>query len=189
MEAENTAGKLANEAELVEQAKTDDQAFEVLYRHYFPRIYGYLFKRTGNREVTEDLVSETFMKVFCNLKKYEQRNFSFGCWLYRIATNNLIDYYRQAGRRAQVNLEDIQELKDYGATPEEIAGLAQNRELVKKALGKLKGRYQEVLHLKFFAELSNIEIAETLGLSVNNTAVLVHRALKKFALIYKKYGR
>lgn len=189
MEAEPKATGLANEAEIVEQAKTDDRAFEVLYHHYFPRIYGYLFKRIGQREATEDLVSETFMKVFCNLKKYQDRNFSFGCWLYRIATNSLIDYYRKTGRRAEVNLDDIAELRDHGATPEEAAALGQNRQLVHRALKEMKSRYQEILHLKFFAELDNQEIAATLGLSANNAAVLIHRALKEFSLIYKKYGQ
>ncbi|MDP1709664.1 MAG: sigma factor, partial [Candidatus Komeilibacteria bacterium] len=61
---------LENEAVLVEQAKNNDEAFDILYRFYLPKIYGYVLKRTGRVEAAEDIVSETFLSVFCNLKKY-----------------------------------------------------------------------------------------------------------------------
>jgi len=178
--------KLENEPEIIERAKKDDNAFEILYNHYFPRIYGYIFKRTGNQQVCEDITSTTFMKAFCNLKKYQHQGYSFGAWLYKIATNNLIDYYRKTSKKQEVNIDKIQNLEDESPSPEEFAQISQNRQLVGLALKKLSEKNQEILYLKFFAEMSNNEIAEILKISSNNTRVLIYRALKHFQKIYEE---
>ena len=189
MEAEYQGAIIENEPEIVERAKTDDAAFAILYNHYFPKIYGYIFKRVGHKETTEDLVSATFIKVFSNLKNYQYQNCSFGAWIYRIATNNLIDYYRKQGRKKEVNIDNIEEMASLDTSPEEVAKLAENRQTVKLVMARLPQRQAEVINLKFFAELSNIEIAATLGISVNNAGVLIHRAIKQFDNFYKKYGQ
>lgn len=181
---------LADEAELVERAKVDDRAFEILYDFYFPKIYGYIFKRVGSFEVAQDLVSSTFLKVFTNLGKYENRGYAFGAWVYRIATNNLTDYYRKSGNNKNINFDSLEELKDEkGENPGETVQLSQERELIRRALGDLPKNYQEVLHLKFFAERDNSEIARILETSENNVRVLIFRALKKFKDAYQKYEK
>jgi len=189
---------LANEAELVEKAKSDDTAFEILYNFYFPRIYGYIYKRVGRREEAEDIVSTTFLKVFCNMKKYQARGFSFGAWVYKVATNNLIDYYRHAGRRLEASYDDKFDNDetqqsvgpiDPGDNPEVETDRNLDKTLVHKALKDLPDKDQRILHLKYFAELSSEEIALALQTSENNVRVLSHRALKKFHTTYKKYAR
>lgn len=178
----------SEEMELVERAKTDEAAFGVLYNRYFPKIYGYIFKRLGNREAAEDVVSTIFLKAFCNLKKYQPQACGFSAWLYKVAGNCLIDYYRQTGRRpATTPLDETFELADGEPNPMLLAQSAEERVIVKKVLAALPERYQKVLDLKFFGEFSNLEIAEILETSTNNTGVLVYRALKEFAKIYKKY--
>lgn len=177
---------LEGEPELVERAKKDDQAFEILYNHYFPKIYGYIFKRVGNHAATEDIVSTTFLKVFVNLKKYRYQGHTFGAWVYRIATNNLTDYYRKQAKNKEVELSEAHYVADREPGPEERVGQSENRLHVELTLKKLSKRYREILHLKFFAELSTLEISEALGISENNTRVLLHRALKKFHGEYKK---
>ena len=169
-----------NERELIEQAKTDDNAFVVLYDFYFSRIYGYVMKRVQHRESAEDIVSKTFMKVFCNLKDYDREKCPFGAWIFKIATNNLIDYYRHETKRRHADVEKIIEPIDPNQSPETDVHLAQTNQEVQLALQSLSKRYQRVLHLKFFAELSNGEIALALNISVGNVGALLHRALKKF---------
>lgn len=180
---------LENEAEIVERAKDDDQAFEILYNHYLPKIFGYIFKRTGNREVTEDLVSTTFMKVFCNIKKFEHKGFSFSSWVYKIATNNLVDYYRKQGRVIEIDIETTVSLASNEKTPEEQMEDFHNKKVIKWVLDQLPKKYEKVLSLKFFAELSNSEIAETMGISPNNAGVLIHRASKSFQKKYQEYEK
>jgi RNA polymerase sigma-70 factor (ECF subfamily) len=178
---------LDNEDQIVEQAKTDDQAFGVLYSHYFPKVYGFLLKRVGNREVAEDLMSETFIKVFTNIKKYQGRGVPFGAWLFKIATNNLFDYYRKTGRRPKVDIEAITPIKDEKIDQSEQTQIELDRELVNKIILEIPKKYQEILQLKFFAELSYQEISVTLGITENNARVLIFRALKIFQKYHQKY--
>lgn len=178
---------LENEKDIVERAKSDDQAFEILYNHYFPKIYGYIFKRVGNHEIVEDLVSVTFMKVFSNIKDYKHQGYTFGAWVYRIATNNLTDHYRKQGRRKEVDIETVAELKDNNLNPEDIANNLYNRKLIMKVLVNMPEKYQKIINLKFFGEKTNTEIAEILGVKENNCRVLTHRALKNFHKLYQKY--
>jgi len=181
---------LDNEREIVERAKQDDQAFEVLYDFYFPKIYGYILKRVGDSGTTEDLVSKTFLNVFTNLKKYQYKGYSFGAWIYRIATNNLIDYYRKSGKRKEINIEEVKELEDETSdTLDELAQHTQERKLVQGVLRLLPKKYQEVLDLKFFAERTTSEIAEILETNENNVRVILFRALKLFKEEYKKYEK
>jgi RNA polymerase sigma-70 factor (ECF subfamily) len=171
---------LENEAEIVGRAKTDDAAFEILYNHYFPKIYGYVFRRIGNREAAEDIVSNVFLKVFSNLKKYEDRGFTFGSWVYRIATNSLMDHYRRNKPGMEVELEekDGENFSDNN----QITSVEQkqDRAAIEKVLQKMPERYREIINLRFFAELEIEEIAVTLKISKPHASVLLHRALNKF---------
>lgn len=98
---------IENEAMLVEQAKTDDRAFEKLYNYYFPQIYGFIIKRAGQKELAEDIVSTVFMKVFTHLNDYEPKTSSFKSWVYKIATNTLIDHYRKSSVKNEFTVEEF----------------------------------------------------------------------------------
>jgi len=180
---------LENEAALVEQARSDDSAFGVLYENYFPRIYAYIIKRVGQRETAEDLVSITFMKVFSNLDKYTKRDCSFSAWIYKIATNNLIDYYRKNARKKEFGMEELPDKKDERELPEDYAQRSLNKKLIQEVLPKLNAKYQKILHYRFFAELEYVEIAEAMSITENNARVLIHRALKVFYKHYQKYDK
>ncbi|HUT21861.1 MAG TPA: sigma-70 family RNA polymerase sigma factor [Candidatus Bipolaricaulota bacterium] len=180
---------LENEADLVERAKTDDGAFGVLYGYYFPKIYGYIFKRVGNRETAEDLVSEIFMKVFCNLERYSARGFGFSTWLYRVATNHLTDFYRKAANRKIVDIDQVAEPADKMQGIEDKIQVDQDRGKIQSIIAKLKPNYQKVLNLKYFAELSTFEIADIFKITENNARVLLHRAHKSFKNLYEKHGK
>lgn len=186
--------QLADELKIIEQAKTDDQAFRVLYDFYFSRIYYFILKRVGHKESAEDIVAATFMKAFTNLKKFKPRHdHSFSAWLYRIAANNLTDYFSKQSKQPSVNLDEIIEPADEKPDGETAAIINDESELVRSVLGKMADKDREILELKFFNELGNKEIAEILNISANNAGVLLYRALKKFDLNYKKhvnnYGR
>jgi len=176
---------LENEKQLVKDAVHDHQAFGVLYDFYFDKIYGYVFKRCGKREIAEDIVSETFTKVFCGLKNFNPRKGSFKSWVYKIATNNLIDYYRKELKNTKVDIEDITEPAEIKQTTEEYLMSLEDKKKVMQIIQKMSGRYQQVVNLKYFAELSNQEIAETMHISANNVGVLLYRALNKFKSLHK----
>jgi RNA polymerase sigma-70 factor (ECF subfamily) len=123
------------------------------------------------------------------LKEYKHRGYTFGAWVYRIATNHLIDYYRRASRKKELAIESIQDQPVNPPNPSDPIEEQQNKELVQKIINQLPKRYQAIINLKYFAEMSPEEIAASLSVSLTNARVLAHRALKKFHQLYQKYGQ
>jgi RNA polymerase sigma-70 factor (ECF subfamily) len=164
---------------LIAKAKQNIEAFEELYDYYLPKIFGYILNRVGHRQEAEDLTSQTFAKVLANLGRYEERGISFSAWVYRIATNTIIDNSRKKKEFA-MDPEIIRESLAGTSTisPEEQVCLLETGEELRHCLDQLKDDYQEVLSLKFFEELNNNEIAEILECKPSAVAVKVHRALK-----------
>lgn len=179
---------LQQEQHIVEQAKTDDAAFEHLYNYYFPKIYGYVYKRCGSKEIAEDLVSIVFMKVVKSLPSYKYQGYSFKVWIYRIATNTLTDHYRKQAKKKEISIdqEETFDPVDYTQNPTNDIQRKEEQVIVQYVLCRLSKRYQEILHLKFFAEMGNTEIAKVLQIKPNNAGVLIHRALQSFSTVYKE---
>lgn len=155
----------------------DDRAFAELYNRYFDKIYAFTIRRVGHHEIAEDLVSKVFMKAFANRKGFVWK-VSFSAWIYRIATNTITDHYRTK----KSDIEFNPEYHDKPSTGEDTAGKIDVEILGKsleQILEKLKERDRMVISLKFYGELSNPEIAETIGCKPEHVAVILHRALKK----------
>jgi RNA polymerase sigma-70 factor (ECF subfamily) len=168
---------LKDEHALAERAKTDDAAFTKLYEFYLPRVYGYVCRRVGDRATAEDLTSQAFLNAVAALPKYRPTA-PFGAWLFRIATNVLIDHYRVLGRRPNEALEAAEGLADRRPDAAAEADRKAERERLERVLALLPERERRLLTLKYFSELSNVEIAEAEGLKPNHVGVLLHRALK-----------
>lgn len=176
------------EQELVARAKEDDHAFEELYNFYLPRIYGYIYKRVGNQADAEEVTSRTFLKMVSHLRDFDERKTGktgyFKSWLYCIATNTVIDYYRT--RKPVEDLEDHESHPDPTDSPVKQAEQEEHRLAVQETISRLPEKYQQILHLKFFADLSNQEIALSLGITENHAGVMLHRALKEFQKVHPK---
>jgi RNA polymerase sigma-70 factor, ECF subfamily len=176
-----------NEAELVEKAKVDDQAFGQLYEYYFPKIYRYIKRRVSTHEIAEDLVSQVFLKAFGHRQNYQSRGFSFGAWLYRIATNILTDHYRR-GVHGEVNDEEAiakePASENFQAAGEQLT----DRAAIEKVLNKMPARYRQVINLRYFAEMEIGEISEVMGLPKTHTSVILHRALNCFKQKSDQHG-
>lgn len=176
----------APDAILAERVAFDEIAFEILYERYFGHLYGFVFKRVGHREIVEDLVSMIFTKVFIGTSNF--KNVSFKAWIYKIATNTVIDYYRKNKNHFIETLDDhIDTLASSDPSPEDLVSTMQDSIKVHRALADLGIKDQELLHLRFFADLSYEEIAGLLKSNVNNVRVSIHRALKKFKKAYEKF--
>lgn len=162
-----------DERTLVEAARHDANAFADLYRRYVDRIYGYAFRRSNSQTIAEDVTSATFEKALRGLGAYRWREPGIGPWLFRIASNELVDVYRRTDRqertrqRMQASLANVDEL--------DPAQLDEGAE-VRAALSGISPRYQRVLTLRYFADLTNEEAAAAMGLSRRTMAVVVHRA-------------
>jgi RNA polymerase sigma factor (sigma-70 family) len=174
------------ERELVERARSSPEAFSELYEFYMPLIYRYLLRRTGKVEVAEDLTAVTFEKTLRHMESFQWKEVSFSAWLYRIASNTLVDHYRREGRHKETSLQDLEGVlrSPMGAGEEETERVAVLMELV----GKLPQSYQHILALKFYEGLNNDEMCEVLGVSKKTLSMKIYRSLKALRKIAAESG-
>jgi RNA polymerase sigma-70 factor (ECF subfamily) len=95
-----------DDAALVAAAQADPAAFAALYNRYYPQIYRFAQRRTGDPTLAEDVAAETFLAAFKSLPRYEWRGIAFSAWLYRIAATVIAGQHRRNGTLAQVPLEN-----------------------------------------------------------------------------------
>jgi RNA polymerase sigma-70 factor (ECF subfamily) len=169
------------ERECIQQARTDPRAFAPIYDHYFPHVYAYVCHRVYDRQDAEDIIADVFFRAIQNLKRFKWRSsHSFAAWLFRIAHNLVMDYFRQR-RRAGPSLEsdDSQvEVVDQAPLPEDALAQQEVFQQMRALIATLSPRRQEVITLRFYGGLRNCEIARVLGLRERTVAAHLCRALQ-----------
>ena len=164
---------------LAELAINDDEAFTELYEKYFPLVYGMIFARLKDVTAADDVVSEIFMKVALNLDSHDKK-YAFSTWLFTIARNTLADYYRRQIRRFEESWDEFLEREaPISEQPEEKLLASERTEELLRAMSKLDERQRRIIELKYWSELSNVEIAEILGLSASNVGFIHYQAMKR----------
>lgn len=151
--------------------------FSQLYDQYVDKIYRFIFLKVSSQEIAEDLTSETFLrgwKTFKNPTDIENPS----AFLYRIARNLVIDYYRQKDQKKTVLIDNLS-IVDPRPNLEEKAVLRSDFDIIKANLGSLKEDYQTIIIWRYLDDLSIPEIAKMLQRSEEATRVMLHRALKK----------
>jgi RNA polymerase sigma-70 factor (ECF subfamily) len=166
-----------DEAQLIEQAKTDPEAFGRLYELYVEKIYNYIYYRLGNHHEAEDLTAKVFYRALNHIAHYNNKGVPFAAWLYRIAHNLVINWRRDQSRRQVVALEDVDLSADKLEGPQRAAERANESELLLAAIQQLPRERQELLVLKFVERMSNAEIGQVLGRSEGAIKSLYHRTL------------
>ena len=161
-----------------QQNESDIQGFQALYEENFVSVYRFVFKNVRNREETEDLTSQIFLKAL-RYHDPQQNSQSARSWLFKIAHTTIADYWRTHYRASVSSLDVRLEIGWEEPVEEVILGtneLAAKR--VYKLLEALPERYREVLRCRFLFNLSIRETAATMGVSEGNVKVLQFRALK-----------
>jgi RNA polymerase sigma factor (sigma-70 family) len=190
MEKEKSLSHLSEKAqkdyELVLRATNnkDQQAFSDLMDKYKDPIYYMLLKMVNNNDDAEDLTLEAFGKAFNRLNQYTP-NFAFSTWLFKIATNNCIDFLRKKKKNVmsinnRVSNNDGEEymfeIKSDGMTPEQIAMNEQKIQLMRQYVKKLKPRYEILVEMRYFKEMSYEEISVELDLPLGTVKAQLFRA-------------
>ncbi len=166
------------EALVVRVQGGDHDAFSQLYDLFIDQIFRYVFYRVKSTDA-EDLVEIVFMKVWENIDKYKvKKKNSFSAWLYRIAHNLVVDYYRSKKDRDYSELGIDVPTKDREHNAIRMAERSLDKDNLKGAMKNLKQSYQDIILYKFINELTNPEIAQILGKSEGSLRILQHRALK-----------
>lgn len=167
----------SEEAELVARAKTDPEAFGLLYERYVRPIYNYIYYRTGNTQDAEDLTARVFQRVSQHLPRYAERGLPFSAWLYRIAHNAVANWHRDESRRRALALNGAALTDLRTEAPEVTLEVARQQEVLIQALHRLPGERQQLIILKFVEQLSNAEIGVIMGRSEGAIKSLYHRTL------------
>lgn len=172
----------------IEKAKKGDQvAFTSLLDHYWNEVYGFMLKRTENETDAEDITIETFSKAFDKISSYNP-DFQFNTWLIAIAKNVHIDLLRKKKSSHFVEITDQEDQQAYNVadsspTAEDELITEQNLSQLLQFIKELKPHYQEVIQLRYFQELSYLEISEQLNEPLSNVKIKLLRAKKLLAEI------
>jgi RNA polymerase sigma-70 factor (ECF subfamily) len=167
-----------DEVALVEQAKTNPEAFGLLYEEYVDRIYNYVYYRTGNRHDAEDLTAKVFYQALNHIPRYVQRGAPFSSWLYRIAHNLVANWHRDRSRRQVVSLDRLAVVGSQGDDgPFQQVTSGERRDALLAAIHRLPGDRQQLLILKFVERLPNAQIGQIMGRSEGAIKSLYHRTL------------
>ena len=173
------------------KAKEGDQiSFKYLLDTYWSYVYNFQLKNNLNENDTEDITIQTFSKAFDKINTFNDE-YKFSTWLISISKNVYIDYIRKRKSSIQTittsqDQEQARQIIDDALSPEDKIIKEQNLEQLLKDIKQLKPKYQEVIQLRFFQELSYKEISEQLDDPINNIKVKLLRAKKLLAEIIKK---
>lgn len=173
------------EKELILKAKKDPHAFGEIFDYYYPQIYGFIIKRTGNIEIAKDLTSEVFFQALKSLWRFKFMNRPFRAWLYKIATVQIAQCYRKNQKTFEITLDQAPELmsstfSDHELKEEQASDeLQELNKFLQKQMVNLSNIQQTVLTLRFFEDKKIKDIAEILDLKENTIKSHLRRGLKK----------
>lgn len=161
----------------IQAAKQNPALFRPLYQRYFDQIFRFIMSRCGEESVAGDICSQVFLKAMQKIKGYEFKGVPFSAWLYRIASNEIAQHYRNTKKMRVVSaeetqLEDIVEEMDfdnYGAY----------RDIMLEVLEELKPIDLQLIEMRFFEKRPFKEISGILGLSESNAKVKTYRILER----------
>jgi len=173
----------------------DERAFRELMDRYSRRMVNYIFRIIGDRDRAEDLLQDTFIRVYRNIHRFDQSR-KFSTWLYTIATNLAKNELRNAGRSPLMYFQNfffrkdepqMFEAADKAGRPDDELYQKQLGEIVSKAVDKMPNRHRLVFTLRETQGKSYEEIAEILGCNIGTVKSRLNRARAKFAQIIEPF--
>ncbi|MFN6945816.1 MAG: sigma-70 family RNA polymerase sigma factor [Cytophagaceae bacterium] len=178
--------KAKKDFQLIELAKGkgDEKAYAELMQRYKKPVYHMILKMVRNVDDAEDLTIEAFAKAFKNLEKFNPE-YTFSTWLFRIATNNCIDFIRKkkldtmsinSAFKDEMGENVDVDLKDHNLNPQEEAIKSEKIEIIQTIVTKLPAKYQTLVKLRYFQELSYEEIAVEIDAPLGTVKAQLHRA-------------
>lgn len=175
---------IADDKQLVELSlRGDDIAFEYLFNRYSEAIRRLLQHRSASAEDTEDLLQETFIKVYINLQRYSPE-YTFGQWIYTIARNTHIDFERR--RQEDISIDEKFSAPIASSpSPEESLINRQQRSQIEDYIGSLPEQYRTLFIMRFLEDYSYEEIAEKLHLPMGTVKTQIHRARERMCRLIR----
>lgn len=176
---------MQEELKLIEAAKQNPARFEPLYNTYYEPIFRYVHQRVDDKESAFDITSQVFLKALTNISKYQYKGVPFASWLYRIATNEVYESFRQNQANRAINVDsihlyDMMDDLEEGRTEEMHA-------LLLKVLPELAEDDLQMIEMRYFEKRSFKEVSEILDITETNAKVRAHRIIEKLKKIFHKH--
>lgn len=171
---------------IINAKKGEETAYTLLLNTYWKDVFRFQFSKTNDEDEAEDITIKTFAKAFDKISTFDE-NYKFKTWLISISKNIYIDHLRkQKNETVSLSKEnDAYHVKDEEPSPEDKLIIEQNLAQLLSYIKQLKPHYQDIIHLRFFKELSYKEISNELDEPMNNVKVKLLRAKKLLAEIIK----
>ena len=174
---------------MVEKTLTseEERLYTRIYSDYRDSIFRYIFARTRNEDIAVEVTSNVFIKLFKNFHTINQ--VTVRAWLYAVARNALVDYWRKQKNNAISVDDEFWELNTDGVHDDSVEETVKNelqKEVLKKVISKFSGKDREILTLRIYDELQFDEIAEVVKLSEGSVKMKYYRAVEKIAPIVDK---
>ncbi|MDL2213619.1 sigma-70 family RNA polymerase sigma factor [Bacteroides sp. OttesenSCG-928-D19] len=190
----NSRKTMADETLVALYADGDNKAFDTLLIRYKYKLYSYIYYIVRNADLTEDIFQETFMKAIVTIrqKRYNE-NGKFAAWLTRIARNLIIDHFRQEKSEKLVSCDDEQTnvLNDIRLSERAVETDIVSQQVlddVRRLMTFLPDDQREVVHMRFYQNLSFKEIAEATGVSINTSLGRMRYAILSMRRMAEKHG-
>jgi len=169
--------ELTEEQLLNEAIRYNEAALGELYDRYEAKIYSYIYRRTGDQVLSEDLTAQVFLKMLEAIRKSNAWHSSFSGWLYRIAHNLVVDHFRRRDRQKQIPIDDAPILVATEHNPVKTSELNLNAEYLRGAIQRLTDEQAEVISLRFLEGYSINEVAELMDKTEGAIKALQYRAV------------
>jgi RNA polymerase sigma-70 factor, ECF subfamily len=182
-------GKAVETAILVQMIKSkSERGFNILYSNYSRALYGVLFKYVRRTELADDLLQDTFVKIWKHIDQFDPARGSLFTWMLNVAQNLAIDYLRSAAHRKQslqVNIDLVSSTKDYKSNITSTTNEAEFNDFKSKAL-KLDPKYAEVIDMIFFYGWSHEQTAQLLKLPLGTIKTRARKGLGLLKILYQQ---
>lgn len=165
----------------IQAAQKDAAQFRPLYNRYYEGIFRFIYRRTADEALSADICSQVFLKAMQKLETYTFRGVPFSAWLYRIASNEITQHYRNTQKNRVVCIDDANIEQFSEEVPTENREQLQQQMLA--AINQLKDADVQLIELRFFEQRPFKEISEILGITESNAKVKTYRILEKIKKI------
>jgi RNA polymerase sigma-70 factor, ECF subfamily len=172
-----------NEKQQIENSKIDPQCFEPLYIKYYEQILKFVYKRIENLDDARDITAVVFTKALTSISKYRDQGFPFSSWLYRIAINEINQFYRNSNKLRVISIDEKALHNLAEETGNEKEELIAN---LKRSLLHLSQDDLMLLELRFFENLPFAQVGQLLNITEVNAKIKTYRILDKLKTIYAK---
>lgn len=153
-------------------------SFEEIYESYFSSVYKFVKMKTRNNMNSEDITVNIFENIYKNLESYSCEKGSLDVWIFAIARNEIISFYRK-NKIQTVSMDNIAEASDISMAPEVVIDSKVNNKELVEAIDTLNENERQVITYKYGAGLKNTEIAKLMEISSSNVGVVLFRSIKK----------